>query len=448
MNTINVNEIFIGNGAALDANNTNIAALTKQTAIVGADMTALNPAGGDTITTQPTIYLVNKLANGDLKRSFPVKGTSVTSYKAEHYAPARRCVATVGYQRGSVVDGVTTAAGGSIEVNNDTLYNLSIRFKWDKQFYSERPEMLRISFTSAAAATQLNIANQITSLINNSGYGSQPAGIKVIKAVTIGNGTGIYGLTGASAYGVEVWGLDVNQFQNTTYNPLYVYFSVQVDDASGFGTTTTSSLVQTMDPGIGTYNQIYTKENYNYQFEGVLNRTKWPIPTLAYLSSSTFVTSGNVAAAATSPTGNVTTVIDEDVVTVATATTGLRPGEIIDINGIQYEIKYILSATKFVITTPATASYGAAANIKVKYLYNVFTITISDVTTGAGANMGMFANKSIMIATPSIDAAAADPFDRTLDSADTSAECIDLLDILNAWMATTPLAPAAPTLVP
>ena len=448
MNTINVNEIFIGNGAALDADNINIAALTKQTAIVGSDMTTLDPAGNDTITTQPVIYLVNKLADSTLKRSFPIKGTSVTSYNAQHYAPARRCVATVGYQRGSVVDGVTTASAGSIEVNNDTLYNLSIRFKWDKQFFSERPEMLRISFTSAAAATQLNIATQITDLINNSAYGSQPAGIKVIKAVTVGNGTGIYGLTGASAYGVEMWGLDVNQFQNTTYAPLYVYFSVQVDDASGFGTTTTSSLVQTMDPGIGTYNQIFTKENYNYQFEGVLNRTKWPIPTLAYLSSSTFVTSGNVSAATTSPTGNVTAVINEDVVTVATATTGLRPGEIIDINGVQYEIKYIQTSKSFVITTPATASYGAAANIKVKYLYNVFTITTSDVTTGAGANMGMFANKGIMIATPSIDAAAADPFDRTLDSADTSAECIDLLDILNKWMTSTPLAPAAPTLVP
>ena len=448
MNTINVNEIFIGNGAALDADNINIAALTKQTAIVGSDMTTLDPAGNDTITTQPVIYLVNKLADSTLKRSFPIKGTSVTSYNAQHYAPARRCVATVGYQRGSVVDGVTTASAGSIEVNNDTLYNLSIRFKWDKQFFSERPEMLRISFTSAAAATQLNIATQITDLINNSAYGSQPAGIKVIKAVTVGNGTGIYGLTGASAYGVEMWGLDVNQFQNTTYAPLYVYFSVQVDDASGFGTTTTSSLVQTMDPGIGTYNQIFTKENYNYQFEGVLNRTKWPIPTLAYLSSSTFVTSGNVSAATTSPTGNVTAVINEDVVTVATATTGLRPGEIIDINGVQYEIKYIQTSKSFVITTPATASYGAAANIKVKYLYNVFTITTSDVTTGAGANMGMFANKGIMIATPSIDAAAADPFDRTLDAADTSAECIDLLDILNKWMTSTPLAPANPTLVP
>ena len=438
MNTINVNEIFIGNGAALDANNINIAALTKQTAIVGSDMTTLDPTGADTITTQPVIYLVNKLADSTLKRSFPIKGTSVTSYKAEHYAPARRCVATVGYQRGSIVDGVTTASAGSIEVNNDTLYNLSIRFKWDKQFFSERPEMLRISFTSAAAATQLSIANQITDLINNSAYGSQPAGIKVIKAVTIGNGTGIYGLTGASAYGVEMWGLDVNQFQNTTYAPLYVYFSAQVDDASGFGTTTTSSLVQTMDPGIGTYNQIFTKENYNYQFEGVLNRTKWPIPTLAYLSSSTFVTSGSVAAATTSPTGNVATV---------TSTTGLRPGEIIAINGVEYEIKYIISATKFVLTIPATASYSNN-DIKVKYLYNVFTITVSDVTTGAGANMGMFANKGIMIATPSIDAAAADPFDRALDAADTSAECIDLLDILNYWMATTPLAPAAPTLVP
>jgi hypothetical protein len=244
-----------------------------------------------------------------------------------------------------------------------------------------------------------------------------------------------------------MWSLDVNQFQNTTYNPLYVYFSAQVDDASGFGTTTTASLVQTMDPGMGTYNQIYTKENYNYQFEGVLNRTKFPIPALAYLSSSTFVTSGNVAAATTTQTGNVTAVVDEDVVTVATATTGLRPGEVIDINGVQYEIKYILSATKFVITVPATASYGPAANIKVKYLYNVFTITTSDVTTGAGANMGMFSNKSVMIATPAIDAGAADPFDRSLDANDTSAECLDLLDILNAWMTSTPLAPANPTLV-
>jgi hypothetical protein len=447
MNTINVNEIFIGNGAALDANNTNIAAITKQVAIVGSDMTTLNPAGGDTITTQPVIYMVNKLANGDLKRSFPLRGTSITSYKAEHYAPARRCVASIGYQRGSIVDGTTVAAGGSIEVNNSTIYSFTVRFKWDKQFYSERPEILRGTFTSSAAATQLSVATQIAAAINSSPFGSQPAGIKVIKAVVIGDGTGVSGLTGATNYGVEMWSLDVNQFQNTTYNPLYVYFSAQVDDASGFGTTTTTSLVQTMDPGMGTYNQIYTKENYNYQFEGVLNRTKFPIPALAYLSSSTFVTSGNVAAAATTPTGNVTAVINEDVVTVATATTGLRPGEVIDINGVQYEIKYILSATKFVITVPATASYGPAANIKVKYLYNVFTITTSDVTTGAGANMGMFANKSVMIATPSIDAAAADPFDRTLDAADTSAECLDLLDILNAWMTSTPLAPANPTLV-
>lgn len=445
MNTTKVTEIFIGNGAALDANNTSIASITKQIAIVGSDMTTLNPAGGDTITTQPIIYLVNKLANGELKRSFPIKGTSISGWKGQHYKPARREVWGIGYQRGSVVDGVTTAAGGSITVNNSTDYNFSIRFKWDKTFYSERPEVLNVTFRSSATATQSNIADQIVNSINNSGYGSSIAGMKCIKAVKVGDGTGVYGLTGATNFGVEIWGLDVNQFQNTSYGDRKVYFSVAVDDSTGFeGTNCTN--IQTHSYGTGTYNQVYNMENYYFQYEGVLNRTLWPIPTLSYLTSGTYVTSGNVTAAATTPTGNITAAtINEDMVTVATATTGLRPGEIIDINGTQYEIKYIKSATEFIVTTPLTATY-TGANLKVKYLYNVLNIELTDVITTPGANVGQFSKKVIVIATPAIDAAAADPFDRTLDSADTSAEQLDILDILNPWMTSTPLAPATVTL--
>lgn len=452
MNTTKVTELFIGAGAALSANNTAMASIAVQTGIVGSDMVTLNPAGGDTITTEPTIYLVNKLANSDLKKSFPINGTSVSGWKGKHYKAARPEVWSIGYQRGyctnpDVAQGTVrtfAAASGSITVANSTIYNFSIRFKWDKSFYSERPEVLNYTFVSAAAATQLTIATQIAAGINNSAFGSSVTGIKCVKALVIGDGTGVAGLTGATNYGVEIWGLDVNQFQNTSYQNPLVYFSVHVDDSTGFDTTACTN-IQTHSIGTGTYNQIYNMENYNYQFEGVLNRTKWPIPTLAFLASSTYVTSGSVAAAATLPTGNISAgTISEDTITV-TATTGLNPGDAIAINDVAYVIKHIPSATKVVLTTVLAATY-TGASLKVKYLYNLLNIELTDVITTPGANVGQFSKKVVLIATPAIDAAAADPFDRTLDSADTSAECLDILDILNAWMTSTPLAPATLTL--
>lgn len=450
-----VNQIFIGDGTALPADGTALNAITARTAVIGQDMTALNPNGSaDTISTQPSIQIVNKLANGDYKFSNVIKGTSVTGWTGEHYVPNRRCVWSVGYKRAhlslATADGAPgsrafTAAGGSIEVNNNTVYTMSILFKNDKSWFSERPERLSIQFTSAATATQSNIADQIVNAVNNSTYGSAVSGIKMIKAVKVGNGTGAMGLTGASNYGVEFWGLTINQFQNTTYTEELVNFSVAVDDASGFETTACSQ-IQSVKYGTGTYNQVYNMENKFYGTEGVLNRTKWPVPTLPYLSSSTLVSSANVAAAATLPTGNVSAVAVGDDILEVVATTGLRPGEIIDVNGVQYEILYLVSATKFRIVDTATAIYAGGAALKVKYGYNILTINVVDTTFQDGAGVGQFSPKSIYIATPAIDAAAADPFGATLNSADTSAECLDLIQILNYWMASTPLAPASVTL--
>jgi hypothetical protein len=441
-----VTEVFVGDGGALPANNTSISAITDQLSIVGRDMTALNPAGGDTITTQPSIFIVNRYSDGTLKRSMEIKGTGVTSFVAERYAPTRQCVWGVGYQRGSVVDGTTTAASGSITVANDTLYKMSILFKNDKTFYSERPERLSISFTSAAAATQSTIADQIVSAINNSSFGATPtAGTNAypqIKAVKVGDGTGAYGVTGATNFGVEIWGLStVNQFQTSSYKENVVYFEVNVDDSTGFGTGTACTKLQGHDYGTGTYNQVYNMENFCAQYEGVPNRRLWPIPTVTLLASSSLVTSGNVAAAATTPTGNVTATNGEDILTFATATTGLRPGEVIDVNGTEYTIKYVRSSTTVVLMTAASATY-TGANIKVKYGYDVINISWLDSVLGAGANQVASTEKSVTIFTPALDASAADPFDTTGDSADTSAEGLDLMDILNGWMATTPLAPA------
>lgn len=448
MNTHKVSEIFIGGGAALDIATTNIAGITKQLGIVGKDM-IVPSLSASTITLAPSLFIVNKLANGDLKRSFEIKGTSVSGYKGEKYRPAAREVWGLGYQRGyrtnQDVTGTYVAASGAITVNNSTQYDFTVRFKWDKQFYSERAETLRVSFTSSAAATQLSIATQITDAINNSAFGSQASGIKVIKAVTIGDGTGIYGLTAATNYGVEIWGLDVNQFSNTQYAFRQVRFSVHVLDASGFETTPCAN-IQKSYAGSGTYAQVYNMENYNFQYEGVLNRVKFPIPTLAYLASSTLTLSGTVAGATTLQTGNVTTVINEDLATV-TSTSGLRPGEFITVNAVAYEIKHILSATKFSLTTVASVSYGAGAELKVKYGYTLFNILVDDVTTTPGANVGQFSKKAIMIATPAIDAGDNDPFLNTSSTADnTSAEGLNVKACLDAWMATTPLAPAAATI--
>lgn len=434
-----VTNLFVGNGSALPANN---AAPTPATiarlGIFGSDMQALNPAGGDTISTAggDAITFFQELANGDLKKSMVLKGGSVTAAKARHYKPARRQVCYVGFQRGSIVDGVTTAASGSIEVNNSTEYNFSIRFKWDKTFYSERPEVLNLTFTSAAAATQSNIADQIASAINTSAYGSQPSGVKCIKAVKVGNGTGVYGLTAATDFGVEIWGLDVNQFTNSTYKPVYVKFSVHVNDASGFGTTTTAGEIQSQSIGVGTYAQVSNLENELAQFDGINNRRLWPAQTVTLSSSSTPMTSSNVSGT----TGNIAVVINEDVALLVTSTAILNPGELVDIDGISYEIKYIVSTTKFVVTEVFSASYGAAANFKVKYFYNIINIEFADKSFTAGPDVTSEARKSIVIATPAIDAGGA------YNSIGT--EATDLLDILtgaSGWLTSTPLAPATLT---
>ncbi len=78
-------------------------------------------------------------------------------------------------------------------------------------------------------------------------------------------------------------------------------------------------------------------------------------------------------------------------------------------------------------------------------LKNLIVITFADNTFTSGADVQALAQKAIYIATPAIDAGAADPFDTTGDSADTSTEGLSLLSKLNTWLATTPAAPATLT---
>lgn len=428
-----VTNTFVGNGTALEAD---VNTYTPgKLGLFTMDNTALAAAYASGSATQK-IQVSETFADGSFKKSMWIDGSSVISARAERYAPAAREVWSVGYDR--------KAAAGTIEVNNASDYTLSIRFKNDKSLYSERPEILRVNFTSSASATQLSIANQIANAINNSGFKT------LVKAIIVSNGPlvaatstslAIYGdatLGAATQYGVEITALDINQFRSSTYKENRVYFSCHVDDSTGFGSTTTCTQIQANNFGEGTYNYLYNRENFDFQYEGLLNRRLWPAQSASFNVVNTGYLSANVSAAATNPTGNVTAVINNDIVTVATSTAGLRGGEIIDINGVAYEIKYILSATKFVITVPATASYGAAANIKVRYFYSVLVLEFNDNSFTSGADLTSLARKSVYIATPAIDAGNVNPFATTISSTEGAA----LLSALNTWLATVPAVPA------
>lgn len=417
-----VTEVFIGDGASLTAGGTSISALTTQINLVGNNMTTVTAA--ETISTagRDSIYAVNKNADGTLKRSFEVKGTNVTVYKGESYAPAQREVWAIGYNR--------KTAAGSIAVNNDTLYKASIRFKNDKTFYSVRPEYFSISFQSSATATQSNIADQIVSIINNSAYGT---GVnKQIKAVKVGNGTGVYGLTGATNFGVEIWGLDIaNQFLNTTYKENYVYFSVQVDDTTGFAAGTTCTQINAVSYGTGTYYQAYNMENFAYGYEGVRNRRMWPIPTLAYLASSAGITSASISGITCSGTSG------EDRLTFSgSVATQFFPGSLIVISGNTYEIKYFLNSgggnTIVILTTPLLTSPSTTA-FAGKAWYDVINIKVRDKVVSDGAVVTNEAEKDIFIFTPAINASATSMTAQSTESAAIAA-------ILNPWMASTPAA--------
>jgi len=419
-NTNRVQQIFISDGTALPANNADTTSLTAgKIGIYGQDMLALNPAGGDTITTQPYIYIMESKTDsngvGYLKRTGRIDGANIISYTAKKYAAEKRSVWSIGHSR---LTGV-----GTIEVNNDTDYKFAIRFKNDKQLYSERPEVLSVLFTSSSTATQLSIATQITSAINNSAYRGQ------IKAVTVGDSTGVYGLTGATNYGVEIWGLDVPLNLSTTYTHNQVYFSVSVLDASGFGTTSTCTEIQAMDPGNGTYAQVYQMENFDLGTEGVLNRRQWPIPSFDYSASSTYL-SGTTGLTAT-------IVLNSDLVVFSGAVAGiLSAGDKVTIDSVNYEIKYLTSATDAVLTTPITTPSGAGKTSLVRVKYDLINIEYNDaINTPTG--VVAIANKSVVIAVPAIDNGGA-------YSSKSAAEQ-DVIDILDAWMATTPRAFAAIT---
>ena len=202
-----VTNIFVGNGSALEANvNTLTAGKLGLFNSNQAILASAYSAGG----AADSIQFSETYSDGTFKKSMWINGRSVVSARAEAYAPAQREVWAIGHNR--------KTAAGTIEVNNSTVYTAAIRFKNDKSLYSERPEVLRVEFTSSATATQLSIATQAAAAINNSGFKT------LVSAIVVGDGTGVYGLTGATDYGVEITAKDIEQFQTRNKKDKRVYF--------------------------------------------------------------------------------------------------------------------------------------------------------------------------------------------------------------------------------
>ena len=221
----------------------------------------------------------------------------------------------------------------------------------------------------------------------------------------------------------------VQVFRSSTYKENRVYFSVSVEDATGFGATTTCDQIQANSYGEGTYNYIYNKENFDYQYEGLSNRRLWPAQSVSFNVSPT-----GYLTAAIVPT--VTGVVGEDTVTFsANVSAIIRVGELVELNGNMYEVQYFISTTVAVLTVsvPAIPALSAA---KVKYFYSILILEFTDNSFTSGADLISVARKSVYIATPAIDAGAA-----YTAIATGSTEGASLLSKLNTWLATTPSAP-------
>lgn len=421
-----ITQTFVSNGTAMPTASTGtISSVTSGVlGVFGRGMAQV--AAAPTITSEPSLNLFLGYADGTVKKSGSIKGYSITRYNGARYQPDTKDVWCIGYDR--------KAATGSIEVANDTDYTFSIGFKFDKQLYSERPLDIRLQFRSSTSATQLNIATQIASRINN-----HPGLKKDVVAIIVGDGNSaaapttttvsgvtytVYGGSGASNYGVEITGKDIAQFQNTSFIPRRPYFLVAADRTTGFGLTTTVTQTNAMDFGTGNYDQVYNFENLDYGTEGVVNRRLWPIPSLEYKASSTLVTAATI-------TPTVTVVATADIATFSASVSGiLSVGQtfVIGTSSEVVRIKYFISTTVAVLEAAVVTS-EAAVTVAPKFGYSIITIEANDHTdipTGVRSE----ATKLYRIAVPTIDASGAYNSNSALGLA--------LKTLLDSWMASTP----------
>jgi len=406
-NLIRPSQTFVNNGATLPAQGSTIASITSGVlGVFGSSTNSMTEvSAAPTITTEPALTLFSGYSDGTIKKGMTIKGSAITKYNGERYSPDTRDAWSIGYNR--------YTAAGSLQVVNNAVYTYIVAIKYDKSLYSERPLDFRISFTSDSGATQQTICAQIYALLTANKQGVN----KDVKAIIVSNGpstpvTFVYnGITytvygdatnaTASLYGIEFTGADIPQFQNTQYMVRRPYFAVFVDTTTAFGNSTSVGQINAMTTGNGIYDAVYNQENFDYGYEGVLNRTQWPIPTLAYNASTTFYSS-----AALVPT--VTVVATSDIATFSASVSGLLPVGariVIGTSNEVAEIKYFISTTVAVLVSPIVTS-ESTVTVKMNFQYSVIDIEFRDTIVSSIGGVDL-ATKTIKIAFPAIDAGGA-----------------------------------------
>lgn len=357
----------------------------------------------DEISISPIIYLMQKVVNADAKvgsiMSLPIDGRRVRGYKGESFRPGQEQITYIGLTPSST----TIAAGsGDVTATVGEEYFINILNAEEKQKF-QVPS--RYYYTLPTGGTKYTLLVEFARQIN----ADEAA---VCTARVIGNGTGTDGLTGATAYGLQLKADDAKYF-----------FSVGVSDSFGADVTTDVE----MFPGSGTVAQLEQIQEYSQGYMGYLNRiwlTKDITNYVANQADSSLISSN--------ATGTITFTQNSKAVSLSHALDAdLAVGDEIVVNGVTYGIAAKGSSTAYTLTEPfrgATVIYTATATVipsTAKVQGYDLVIVDHDSVSDTNLSVGVLPKPcQTIIAVPSklANASALTTF----------------LTVLNAWLATSP----------
>tara|TARA_R110002020_G_scaffold42863_4_gene125073 strand:- start:371 stop:1435 length:1065 start_codon:yes stop_codon:yes gene_type:complete len=245
--------------------------------ILNVDMT---PADDNTapltVLTSPEIYIVEKRPDGThSKWSQKIQGRQITKYITEEGAAAVEQVSFIG-------DNGTT--GDLSPVIDDSDYTISIIFTNDKVQGSERQLVRRMTITSDAGATALEIQTALIAAIN----ADPVASTFVVAAASTGGGNN----------GISITGLPISSKAAGTYSKVVGYEQVRFEVAAGGAFTTATQIDEFGFIGSGTGSstppfagrntaELVSDAEYAAVYaEGISNFTKFPTPSYAITSDT------------------------------------------------------------------------------------------------------------------------------------------------------------------
>lgn len=363
----------------------------------------------DTVTESNEIFLVQGetgniastgAAKGNLVGTF-IKGNTVRDYRGEQFKAYRQEVVYVGAKPSASAD--YTTGTGAIVIANSSEYSMLIKFKGQQEILWR---VSRYNYTSDTSATQLEIATAFVTKIN------ADTAVGATAAVT-GNGTGDNGVTGATAWGIQVI-FNANLYGSVGLPDVYPTVT------NAFSTTPVATDVN-YSPGNGNQVQMQNVEFDSQSNMGFKNRIWFPG------GDTTSVPTNYIAAQTASALTGTIVSTEGDRRVVGTGTfflTELAVGDAVYISSVRYSVKAITTDLALVLETPALDTNAGAAMTKEEG-YDIVVIAHDNYFASARAGETVeLAPMQTLVAFPS---------KLTNASAKTT-----FLTAMNTWMASTP----------